>query len=87
VLINLYTNGCVRNGIKRGAVLSPALFCVYINDLLLSVKKAGFGCYTGAKFVGALAYAGDIVLVVPSATALRKMLAMFEDCVDEYCMF
>jgi len=53
---------------------------------LLLLKKAGFGCYIGAHFVGALAYADDIVLVKPSATALRKMLAICEDYVDEFCI-
>jgi len=34
------------------------------------------GFYIGAHFVGALVYADDIVVVAPSATALRKMLAI-----------
>jgi len=53
---------------------------------LLPLKKAGFGCYIGAHFVGALACAEDIVLVAPSArpTALRKMLAICEDYADEF---
>jgi len=76
----------VVNGVKQGAVLSPVLFCVCIDDLLLLLKKAGFGCYIGTHFVGALGYADDIVLVAPSATALRKMLAICEDCADEYCI-
>ena len=58
------------NGVKQGAVLSPILFCVYIDDLLLLLAKAGVGCYIGFHFVGALAYADDIVLVAPSASAL-----------------
>jgi len=40
----------------------------------------------GANFVGVLAYADDIVLVVPSATALRIMLAICEDYANEYCI-
>jgi len=77
----------VVNGVKQGADLSPVLICVYIDDLLIFLKKAGFGCYIGIHFVGALAYTDDIVLVAPSATALRKMLAICEDYADEYCIF
>jgi len=79
VLINLYTNSCLRvvwgaipsdyfsvvNGVKQGAVLNPVLFCFYIDDLLLLLKKTGFGCYIGAHFVGALDYADDMLLVAP----------------------
>jgi Reverse transcriptase (RNA-dependent DNA polymerase) len=39
----------IVNGVKHGAVLSPVLFCVYIDDIL-----TGFGCYIGPVFVGAL---------------------------------
>ena len=33
------------------------------------------GCYWGSLFVGALAYADDIVLLAPCASALRHMLS------------
>jgi len=58
----------------------------YIDDLLLLRKKAGFGCYIGSHFVSALGYADDIVLVAPSATAVRRMLAICEDSADEFCI-
>jgi len=45
---------------------------MYIDDLLLLLSKAGVGCYIGSNFVGALAYADDIVLIAP--TALHKLL-------------
>ena len=28
----------VTNGVKQGAVLSPVLFCVYFDELLISLK-------------------------------------------------
>lgn len=48
------------------------------------LNKSGFGCYIGTYFVGALAYADDIVLVAPTATALRQMLAICESYAEEF---
>jgi len=45
------------NEVKQGAVLSPILYCVYVDDLLLILCKAGVGCFIDLHFVGALAYA------------------------------
>ena len=85
LLINMYSNNYVRiawggvmsdyflavNGVKQGGVLSPVLYCVYIDDLLLALSNSGVGCNIGSNFVGALAYADDIVLIAPTATAMR----------------
>jgi len=90
VLANLYMNNLVRvswggamtdyftalNWVKQGAVLSPILYCVYVDDLLLILSKAGVGCLIGLHFVGALAYAEDLVLLAPTASAMRKLLAI-----------
>ena len=72
------------NGVKQGAVLSPILYCVYVDDLLLILSRAGVGCFIGLHFVGALAYADDLVLLAPTASAMRKLLAICEDFAREY---
>ena len=90
LLLNAYTSNFVRvawcnvlseyflatNGVKQGGVLSPVIFCIYIDNLLVRLLKSGFGCYIGNTFVGALAYADDIVLVAASASAMRRLLSM-----------
>ena len=100
VLLNFYINNYVRvswcgyfseyflatNGVKQGGVLSPILFCVYLCALLIGLSKAGIGCYIGSNFVGALAYADDLVLIAPNAAALRKMLSICDDYACEYSM-
>jgi hypothetical protein len=98
ILIGLYTNNqvCVLwagltsdyfstlNGVKQGAVVSPILFCIYIDDLLLRLKMSGVGCYIGDNFVGAFAYADDIVLVCPTPTSMRKLLSICDVYASEF---
>jgi len=51
------------------------LFCfASIGDLLKRLSASGLGCCLGSNFVGALAYADDIVLVAPTPFAMRKMV-------------
>ena len=44
------------------------------------------GCFIGHNYVGALAYAYDLVLLALSASALRKMLAICDAYAAECCM-
>jgi len=100
VLANLYMNNSVtfswRGAItdyftalnevrpKQGAVL----YCVYVNEFfLLILSKAGVGCFIGLHFMGALPYADDFVLLAPTASAMRKHLAIYEDYAREYNIF
>ena len=39
----------------QGLVLSPAMFTVYIQELLDKLKELGIRCHIGATFLGALA--------------------------------
>jgi len=64
----------VSNGVKQGGVLSPILFCVYIDRLLHLLAESGIGCFVGRVFVGALVYADDIVLLSPTASGMRTLL-------------
>ena len=34
----------VKNGVRQGAVSSPILFCVYINDLIVQLRNLKVGC-------------------------------------------
>ena len=98
LLINIYVNNnvCVSwcnvksevfralNGVKQGAILSPMLYCVYVDNLLHLLSRAGVGCQIGYHFVGALAYADDITLIAPTATAMRTMLRICDIFAAEF---
>ena len=78
------TNFKCCNGVKQGAVLSPTLFCIYLDELLLTLSKLDVGCYLGHHFTGALAYADDLTLLAPSVNALQKMLSVCEQFSTEF---
>ena len=68
----------MSNGVRQGGVLSPILFSLYLDELLLRLSSSNVGCYWGHHFAGALAYADDVVLLAPCASALRIMLTICE---------
>lgn len=76
----------VANGVRQGGVLSPILFTVYIDDLLLQLEKAGIGCFWNHHYVGAVCYADDIALLAPSPSALRLMLRTCSDFAQHHSL-
>ena len=74
----------VSNGVKQGGVISPVLFCIYMDDLLGKLEDSGIGCYMGRVFSGAFAYADDLTLLSPSIVALKEMLRIGSRYALEY---
>ena len=51
------------NGIKQGSVISPVLFTVYMDELLIRLQECGYGCYIGKFYFGAMSSADDLIIV------------------------
>ena len=51
-------------------------FSVYLDSLLDRLADSSVGCYWGHQFAGALGYADNLVLLAPTASALRQMLSI-----------
>lgn len=98
LLINMYTNQKLRvrwngtisecfsatNGVKQGGVISPILFCVYMDGLLTKLANSKYGCYMGGVFAGAFGYADDLKLLAPSVFALHKMAQICESYAQKF---
>ena len=72
------------NGVRQGGVLSPLLFNIYFDEMLTRLKDNGVGCRIRLYFIGALAYADDVVLLCPSRKGLQEMLNICEGFGNEY---
>ncbi len=71
LLLNMYINQKLRvrwkstyspyfnvtNSVKQRGVISPILFCIYMDGLLHELEDSGVGCYVGDVFIGATGYA------------------------------
>ena len=68
----------LSNGVKQGRVLSPILFIIYIDKLLLELRESGYGCHINNTFVGELCYADDVTLLSPSIRGLNAMISLCE---------
>ena len=64
----------VAAGVRQGGILSPILFNLYVDDLIIELKHKGDGCYVLNCFVGCIMYADDLILLSPSVTGLQNML-------------
>ena len=67
-------------GVSNSGVLAPILFCIYIDNLLMSLKENDIGCHVGYHLCGAFGCAGDIMILSPSVSGLHNML----DCCSEF---
>ena len=64
----------ITNGTRQGSVLSPALFTVYVQELLDRLQASGMGCHVGHTFLGAVAWADDFLLSAPTRSSMQSML-------------
>ena len=74
----------VRNGVKQGDVLSPLLFAIYTDSLLIRLEKSGVGCHMGGHFTGSLAYSDYITLLFPSMSGLRTLSKVCGEYATEF---
>ncbi len=65
-------------GIRQGGVLSPYLFAIYIDDLIIDITKLSIGCVFHFVPVCIVVYADDIILLSPSVTALQRLVTVCE---------
>ena len=64
----------IDEGLKQGCVLSPVLFCIYINELTKMFHDENVGISIFDVKINCLFWADDVVLIADNETDLQKML-------------
>ena len=64
----------MTNGVRQGAVSSPILFSLYIDQLFTVLRSSGLGCRLNNQFYGCLGYADDLLLLSASRSGLQSMI-------------
>ena len=69
----------IKQGVRQGAVLSPLLYSLYINDLLFQLETVPEPLHIDNIFCGAPTYADDIALIACSPSTLQNMIDIAAD--------
>jgi exonuclease III len=64
----------VLKGVRQGGVVSPALFSLYVDDMLRCLNAQRVGCFLNNHPMQAVCYADDLVLMAPSRSALQQLV-------------
>ena len=76
----------VTSGVRQGGILSPRIFTLYVNDLILALRNSGVGCRIIDLFIAAIMYADDLALMAPTRSALQKLLDICHNYGLEWCI-
>ncbi len=71
-------------GVKQGGVLSPRLFSIYMDELILKISQARLGIRVGRLSLDIIGYADDVLIISNIKKNIQTMLNIVDDYSNEH---
>jgi len=68
-------------GVRQGGCLSPYLFAMFVDGLLVKLKQSRLGCHIAGMCCNAVMYADDLLIL---AISLRDLQLLVNICTEEF---
>ena len=77
----------MNNGIKQGSCISPYLFCLYVDELNIELKRSNIGCHVADVCTNNFSFADDLVVLGPDAKSLNQLLEICGRVAEKYYIY
>ena len=61
-------------GVRQGGIMSPILFAIYVDSVILALQNKKLGAQFGLISVGVFMYADDLILISSSVSEMQIMI-------------
>ena len=62
---------------RKGSILSPALFALYVDELLVELRALGIGCKVAGIYMGAVGFCDDLLLLAPTRDGMQIFTLLY----------
>jgi len=65
---------CITSGVRQGGILSPLLFAICVDDLLVKLEHSKVGCFLSSLCCNSFMYADDLILISITVQDLQSLV-------------